>query len=451
MTNSPLKQFSKKISEDHLPGVYLHLSKQAQFVQWFDYQEPLNSSSKKVIIVWNPERTISEQETLVWDQVLGENKGRGHEYCGWYGAVSYDWGEWSLLNYSAASNSLNRRIREAQSKPSFWFGYYSNALVYDVATETVTLHVETEQAGLLANQAILFSKPFDFQVRNDEIIRLRAHESFDDYEKKIERIKQDIREGNYYQLNYTLLFKSTYERINPREYFFSLRKHHPVPYSALLCLPERLLLSMSPELLLYSDHELNVYTEPIKGTIAKGNDEKQNAVNRQILEDSEKDKAELVMIVDLVRNDLGKVCETDSIRVLRLHHIKEYNTLYHLTSLVRGKVAKGKSVMDAFLSLFPGGSVTGAPKLSSVRQLLDLENYNREYYTGSAGFFLDNQVSYFNIMIRTLDFDLMKTDQRKVNLYAGGGIVIDSDSKKEYEEVFQKLKFACEVHQHVRE
>lgn len=251
------------------------------------------------------------------------------------------------------------------------------------------------------------------------------------YTRAFERIQNYIREGDCYQVNLAIRFSAAC-RGNPWVAYQHLRTFNPAPYGAYLNYPGVQILSSSPERFLKVT-ERQVETKPIKGTRSRAADVVSDA--RQVLElqDSLKDRAENLMIVDLLRNDLGKNCEPGSVHVPRLFEIESYATVHHMVSTVRGQLLEGHDAMELLRGCFPGGSITGAPKIRAMEIIEELEPSRRGVYCGSIGYvgFDGNMDS--NIAIRTLVHSANTT-----RFWAGGGIVADSDAELEYQECHHK-------------
>ena len=173
----------------------------------------------------------------------------------------------------------------------------------------------------------------------------------------------------------------------------------------------------------------------MKGTISRGKNRKEDSENKKELLDSEKDRAELIMIVDLERNDIGKICEFGSVKVKKLVEIEKYKTCFQTTSTIEGILKKEVGPVDIIKNIFPGGSITGAPKIRAMEIIEELEPEKRSFYTGSLGYIGFNKNILFNILIRTI---LHK--ENKIYYPVGGGIVWDSIPEKEYEETLIKTK-----------
>lgn len=252
-----------------------------------------------------------------------------------------------------------------------------------------------------------------------------------DYAGSFSKIKSYIREGDCYQVNLAQRFNASVEG-DPWEAYQMLRAMNPSPFSAYLNYKDFQILSNSPERFLSVQDQV-VETKPIKGTRprSKNNDE-DDALMKELI-NSKKDQAENVMIVDLLRNDISKNCSLGSVKVPKLFNIESYPNVHHMVSTITGILRENRSAIDLLRGSFPGGSITGAPKLRSMEIIEELEPHRRGIYCGSIGYISNDGNMDTNIAIRTI---LHK--DKKMYFYAGGGIVYDSDVEAEYQETFDK-------------
>ena len=264
-------------------------------------------------------------------------------------------------------------------------------------------------------------------------IKLQSNFSRDSYYQAVEKVLEYIILGDIYQVNLSQRFSFTLQ-IDAWELYGRLRQINPAPFAAFLRFPEVTIASSSPERFLLVDG-CNVETRPIKGTRPRGKDATEDELLKKELLSSEKDRAELLMIVDLERNDLGRVCETGTIKVPDLFSLETYPTVHHLVATVRGTMPRGKSVTDLIPSIFPGGSITGAPKIRAMEIIEELEPVRRSIYTGSLGYIDFTGKSDLNIVIRTF---IIKGN--KGYFQVGGGIVADSKPHTEYLETLDKAR-----------
>lgn len=254
------------------------------------------------------------------------------------------------------------------------------------------------------------------------------------YTKAVDTVLQEIECGNVYQANFC--HRLTIEApVEPWSIYASLRKHNPAPFGAYLSLPNAAVLSSSPERFLRVDDARHVESRPIKGTCPRGDDAVSDERLARDLERSLKDRAENLMIVDLVRNDLGRVCAPGSIAVPELMKIEAYAAVFQMVSTVTGELATGRDAFDLVLAAFPPGSMTGAPKLASMKLIEELETVRRGVYAGALGYFDVRGGLDLSVVIRTLVWQ----DDR-AHLHVGGGIVADSTPESEYIESLDKAK-----------
>lgn len=262
---------------------------------------------------------------------------------------------------------------------------------------------------------------------------LRSTFTPDAYRRVVERAKRYIAAGDIYQVNLSQRFAAPL-RQDPFDLYLRLRQVNPAPFAAFLNLPEAQVLSASPERFLHFDPtSRRVQTRPIKGTRPRGGTpERDRALSRELLS-SEKDLAENVMIVDVERNDLGRVAEIGSVRVPHLAALERFATVFHLTSTVEARLREGCDVVELLLATFPSGSITGAPKIRAMEIIDELEPTARSVYTGAIGYIGFDGSLDLNIAIRTI---LVKGET--AYFQAGGGIVADSDPEMEYQETLDK-------------
>jgi para-aminobenzoate synthetase/4-amino-4-deoxychorismate lyase len=264
------------------------------------------------------------------------------------------------------------------------------------------------------------------------------------FDAAIDRIRELIAAGHTYQVNYTLRLRARIAG-NERGFYRDLALAQRGGYAALLDLGRYRVLSASPELFFRVDGD-RITTRPMKGTAPRGRwlAEDEEAAAR--LAGSEKERAENAMIVDLLRNDLGRVCRTGSVEVERMHETERFETVWQLTSTVAGDLEPGASLVDVFGALFPSGSVTGAPKIRTMRIIADLEDAARGVYCGAIGYLgppgSGEPRATFNVAIRTVALD---TRSGTAEYGVGGGITYDSTSANEFEEVLAKARVLTEV------
>jgi para-aminobenzoate synthetase/4-amino-4-deoxychorismate lyase len=260
---------------------------------------------------------------------------------------------------------------------------------------------------------------------------------FGPYERAIRKIKTCIAKGETYQINYTSGYD--FHFIGDVAGFYErLKQSQKVSYSAIIRFDGHVVISLSPELFFRVDARGNIIVKPMKGTSPL------SASSRWLSHD-EKNKSENVMIVDLLRNDLGRICLPGSVKVKKLFEVEKYETLLQMTSTVTGKLRPQIKMYDMVKSLFPCGSVTGAPKIRSMKIISDLEQGPRNIYTGAIGYFAPDGRAVFNVAIRTIDLCRQSGNQYEARMGVGGGIVYDSRPKDEFEECGLKGAFLRET------
>jgi para-aminobenzoate synthetase / 4-amino-4-deoxychorismate lyase len=253
------------------------------------------------------------------------------------------------------------------------------------------------------------------------------------YHSAITDIKSAIEDGDTYQVNYTIRLRSDFEG-DDFAFYRQLSKAQSSNYSAFLNTGKYRILSASPELFFHwKDGEIT--TRPMKGTCKRGRWYEEDEVNAQWLYHSEKNRAENVMIVDLLRNDLGATAVPGSVKVPKLFEIEKYPTVLQMTSTVTAKTNPETTLVDVFSALFPCGSITGAPKISTMKIISSLEDSPREVYCGAIGYITPDQEAIFNVPIRTTIID---AETGKMEYGVGGGITWDSEIEDEYQEALTK-------------
>jgi para-aminobenzoate synthetase component 1 len=265
----------------------------------------------------------------------------------------------------------------------------------------------------------------------------------------VETVQEYIRNGDTYQANITQqLTADLPTEITPQIIFSRLRKDHPAPFAAFISRNDSTVVSVSPERFFRVESEVGnatvkrcVSASPIKGTRARGKTPTEDAALRYELAASAKDRAENTMIVDLMRNDLGRVCEYGSVVVEKICDIEEHPTLFHLVSTVKGTLCGDVGIADIIRAVFPCGSITGAPKIRTMQIIDEIETSPRGLSMGAIGVYVPSPISAgpetldVNVAIRTM---VVRENQAVFNV--GGGIVIDSDPEKEYEESMLKAR-----------
>ncbi|NBX00307.1 MAG: aminodeoxychorismate synthase component I [Methylophilaceae bacterium] len=329
---------------------------------------------------------------------------------------------------------------DAENMPQMMVGVYDWAVVVDHQLQRSCLvslckNSQTEQDW--PSLCALFDEPFkpipspDFEVTS----ALQSNIDFAQYSAAFNRVKQYIQEGDCYQVNLAQRF-SAQAQGDAWLAYLALREISPAPYMSYMNMSDKQsalqVLSASPERFLQV-HGKHVETRPIKGTRPRSGNVDQDASNAFDLQNSPKDRAENLMIVDLLRNDISKVCETGSVSADKLFALESFANVHHLVSTVTGRLAEDKTAIDLLRACFPGGSITGAPKLRSMEIIEELEPNRRGLYCGAIGYVGFDGNMDTNIAIRTAVYS-----HHEIRFYAGGGVVADSELAKEYRETLDK-------------
>ncbi|WP_390627927.1 aminodeoxychorismate synthase component I [Bacillus litorisediminis] len=259
--------------------------------------------------------------------------------------------------------------------------------------------------------------------------------SIDEYHQAIASIKQSIESGDTYQTNYTIRLHSQFEG-DALSLFQKMKKAQSSNYCAFIHTGDHTILSASPELFFHLEGN-KITTRPMKGTIKRGKSFEEDLANASWLYHSEKNRAENVMIVDLLRNDLGMIAEPGSVNVTKLFEIETYPTVHQMTSTITANIPSHTQMVDIFKALFPCGSITGAPKIKTMDIIADIETTPRNVYCGAIGYISPNKEAIFSVPIRTV---VIEQESGQATYGVGGGITWDSTTQGEYHEILAKSK-----------
>ena len=318
--------------------------------------------------------------------------------------------------------------------PDLWAARYAAMYLWDRAHRRGEIVADDTESADALGRALAAGgpppPPFEVDPPEPELNEAAHREALD-------RIAAHIRAGDTYQINFTVRFRAGRRTAGaPTAFYDRLRQASPAAFGALLRLDEhRAVFSISPERFLAWNAAGDIESWPIKGTRPRGATPAEDAAERTALRGSEKDRAEHVMIVDLQRNDLGRVCETGTVTVPRLLALETHPTLHHLVSTVRGRLRAGLGLSELLAATFPGGSITGAPKIRSMALIDALEPVRRGLYCGSIGHLDADGAGDLNIAIRTA-----WCDETALYYQAGGGIVADSNPDAEWAELVTKTR-----------
>jgi len=408
-------------------------------------------------------RSRGNQVTLIWQDKQEIEQGNPFDVLGrlletyrldsfptpipfWGGAVGY-------LSYDLCHfvERLPSTTLDDLQLPESYFAFYDTVLAFDnlggKAYITSTGFPELNDSRRLKRAEVCLEKmkgrlssPYAsitaadlWNIKGKAEAMLKSNFTPDGYIKAVDRVREYIIAGDIFQANISQRFETDLT-VSPYKLYQRLRQITPAPFASYLNFDGVTIVGASPErfLRVYGDC---VETRPIKGTRARGKDPVEDTMLAQELTHSIKDRAENVMIVDLERNDLGKVCQYGTVRVPELAILETFPTVFHLTSTVAGRLRPDKNRIDLLKATFPGGSITGAPKVRAMEIIDELEPTRRSVYTGAIGYLSFGSNLDLNIVIRTF---LIKDG--KAYFQVGGGIVYDSDPEAEYLETLDKAK-----------
>lgn len=352
------------------------------------------------------------------------------------GYLSYDLG-----NYM---ENLPRSAKDDLSVYDLYFGLYDHVIVVDhleekiyIATPDLDMKKEEEIAIYIENKIIEAEKngvdSICYEEKDVKPTKLVSNFTKKGFEDSVEKVRQYIKSGDIYQANLTQRFSGK-TTLSSYELYRDLRRFSPAPFGAYLNFDDFNILSNSPERFIKCvDKKLE--TRPIKGTRPRGKNKEEDLKLQEELRNSEKDRAELLMIVDLERNDIGRISKIGSVKVPELFVIEPYANVNHLVATVVGELDDDKDTVDVIKATFPGGSITGAPKIRSMEIIDELEPTQRNVYTGSIGYIGFNGDMDLNIAIRTI---VKKEDE--VYFQVGGGMTWGSNPEEEYQETLDKAQ-----------
>ncbi|MFH1800990.1 MAG: anthranilate synthase component I family protein [Candidatus Omnitrophota bacterium] len=333
-------------------------------------------------------------------------------------------------------DKIKFRPRSAPVLPRLYLGLFRNVIVYDHQKRVYHIVMNTAQRATCNAQR---RKPKSFfkgpalQKQSFRFKKFTAEMTKGQFERMVEKAKEYIAAGDIYQANLSQRFSFGY-RGSSLELYGKLRAINPSPFSCFLKTRDLEIVSSSPERLVRKKGR-TCETRPIAGTCPARGASKRLVEWRKNLLQNEKEKAEHLMLVDLERNDLGRVCSYRSVKVKEFMTLEKYSHVVHIVSKITGKLKKDKDALDLIKAMFPGGTITGCPKIRCMQIIDELEPVKRGIYTGSLGYLDLYGDMDLNIVIRTI---LLR--RGKGHLQVGAGIVYDSDPKKEYEETLHKAK-----------
>jgi para-aminobenzoate synthetase component I len=357
-----------------------------------------------------------------------------HDHAGIF-TISYDLG--------LKLENITPRVKEFSTtpEPDIYLALFDTLVIHDYGSGKTFLAGNNK--GFDGATALLAGEGPGLEAEVFSPARITSNFTRDEYLAAIDKIHEYIRRGDTYQVNLTQQLRFELPPgLKPEQIFRKLRHDHPAPFAAFIKRTDSTVISASPERF-FKVTEGNISTSPIKGTRPRGKTGAEDDALRKELLSSAKDRAENVMIVDLLRNDIGRVCEFGSVRIEKLCDLEEHPSLFHLVSTMTGELRQGRGISDILRAVFPCGSITGAPKIRTMEIIDEIETADRGLSMGAIGFHIPDGEEWgmlrgmldLSVAIRTM---VVREGEAVFNV--GGGIVIDSDPEKEYEESLLKAK-----------
>ncbi|MCF9000040.1 aminodeoxychorismate synthase component I [Acinetobacter nectaris] len=364
-------------------------------------------------------QSIESQNPLDFIQLQHLPKNMHGFSGGWMGFIGYDYAAQQSVSYPQ------------HSQPAAYLGLYHSYLKYE-NHQWIFYSTEAQASEIYHLVVKKLTASFSQQIFKLET-SCQAEWSKQQYNQNFQKVQEYIRAGDCYQINLTQKFSATAQGklIATADAFWQLTN---APYAGYLKVDEFELLSCSPELFIEFHNHREIRTRPIKGTMPRFSDQTQDEFSKQKLKDSEKDQAENLMIVDLLRNDLSVYAENGSVKTPKLFEIESFKQVHHMVSEIQATLTAETSPLHMLLTALPGGSITGAPKIRAMEIIEELEQKPRGAYCGSLGYFNLDGTGCWNIMIRSI-----QKYQDELSIWAGGGITIASEEKAEYQECFDKV------------
>ncbi len=419
-----------------------------------DSADPDHPGSRYSFVVCHPIETIESKNGLItvtnWEQQTSfdgdpfalikdrmESWVENTEHV--HGLPPFQGGAAGFFGYDLGRclEDLPSSAEDNPDMPDMAIGIYDQVLAHDHIQEKTWLitHARSESEARVKQKYVLrlFGQPINVRAHEQSDLQWEPNFEAPDYKDQICKVIDYIEGGDVFQVNLAQRFDAALpENFSPFAHYLKLREVNPAPFASYMDLGAVKISSASPEQFLRVQ-DGKVETRPIKGTRPAVEDPAIDRLYRNSLENSEKDKAENTMIVDLLRNDLSKVCKKKSIEATELCKLESFASVHHLVSTVKGELKSSKNALDLMRGCFPGGSVTGAPKIRAMEIIEELEPTRRGPYCGAMAYIGFDGTMDSSILIRTLVYD-----GNQVSLQTGGGIVADSKPDEEYQETFDK-------------
>ncbi|PKI17169.1 aminodeoxychorismate synthase, component I [Colwellia sp. 12G3] len=443
------------------------------WAMWLDSGNSDHVDSRFDILVWQPIATLTTQgvstEICFPDKSISENSSDDpllllkqlqaqlfttptttHEFLPFIGGA---------LGYFAYD--LGRRFEQLPSLakqdidiPDMAVGLYDRAVIFDknsggfylICSESERSELETSLINSIYSSNVTPTNEKAGATTDNFRLTSSWQANMDkgSYIEKFNKVQNYLLSGDCYQINLAQRFSAQYQG-DEFEAYLALKEANKAPFSAFIRLDNAAILSVSPERFLQLSQG-KVQSKPIKGTMPRSDNKRQDAKNAEILRHSSKDNAENLMIVDLLRNDISRSCLAGTVKVPKLFDIESFPAVHHLVSTVEGTLSSDKHATDLLRGAFPGGSITGAPKIRAMEIIEELEPHRRSVYCGSIGYLSNCGNMDTSITIRTLICQPNKgtvsrsiNNEKTIHCWAGGGLVADSTAQSEYQETFDKV------------
>lgn len=437
-TTSPEKLFEKL---QHKP-----------WAMWLDSSNGEHVDAKYDIMVWQPKATIitvgrdsfisyqdADLETTSQDDPISLLESLQNKIIEPF-SVSTNNLPFKVGAVGYFAYDLGRRFETLPSQakrdieiPEMAVGIYTHALIFDRINHTFSLTCPENERGQLEQQLVnIVECNKQTQTNFSLTSQWQSNMTKESYQEKFNKIQDYLRSGDCYQINLTQRFSASYQGDEFSAYC-SLREANKAPFSAFIRLPDCVILSISPERFIKVEQD-TIQSKPIKGTLPRSEQPEQDEQNKQALANSAKDQSENLMIVDLLRNDISKVAAKGTVQVPKLFDIESFPAVHHLVSTVEAKLDSKYKSTDLLRGAFPGGSITGAPKIRAMEIIDELEPHRRSVYCGSIGYISACGNMDTSITIRTII-----ANKQTMYCWAGGGIVADSKVDAEYQETYDKV------------
>ncbi len=357
------------------------------------------------------------------------------------GALSYDFGVWHILKTPPKDQS-----------PIAIFGVYDLVIAYDRVDQHCWListgvnclfDVDPQRAKERFSWALSLIHSKTASCKEPCISTPRVIHQDECYKRDINTVRKYIEDGDIFQANLTQMRLSSLNNASAIDIYSKLIKYNPAPFSALMIYKDTAIISSSPERFTKLDANGCITTSPIKGTCSRSTDPEEDKLKRITLQESQKDRKENIMIVDLMRNDVSKVSEVGSVQVPELNQLQSFQTVHHLVSTIHSQIDPNYDAIDLLQAIFPGGSITGAPKYRAMEIIDELEHSNRGFYCGSIFYLSHEGQMDSSILIRTII-----QENHSLHFHAGGGITWDSDAQSELDECITKFNAITQVCDH---